>query len=92
MILSTGGILKVPLSDLRNTGSARARHAEKETFPKRSDAAPPDRDRVLEALREAGGRVGGATGAAARLGMKRTTLIAYMKRLSIDSQTVIGRV
>jgi PAS domain S-box-containing protein len=92
VILSTGGILKVPLSDLRNTGSARARHAEKETFPKRSDAAPPDRDRVLEALREAGGRVGGATGAAARLGMKRTTLIAYMKRLSIDSQTVIGRV
>jgi PAS domain S-box-containing protein len=95
VILSAGGILKVPLSDLRNTGAARARRAMKETLPirseKRSDAPPPDRDRVLEALREAGGRVGGTAGAAARLGMKRTTLIAYMKRLSIDSQTVVGR-
>jgi PAS domain S-box-containing protein len=91
VILSTGGVVKVPLSDLRSTGSARARRAEKVTPSKRSDAGPPDRDRVLEALREAGGRVGGAAGAAARLGMKRTTLIAYMKRLSIDAQTVIGR-
>ena len=55
------------------------------------NGASADRDRVLEALREAGGRVGGVAGAAARLGMKRTTLIAYMKRLSIDSQTVTGR-
>jgi formate hydrogenlyase transcriptional activator len=91
VILSTGGVVKVPLSDLRSTGSARARRAEKVTPSKRSDAGPPDRDRVLEALREAGGRVGGAAGAAARLGMKRTTLIAYMTRLSIDAQTVIGR-
>ena len=87
VILSTGGILKVPLSDLRNTGSARARRGEKEAPQKRSDVTPPDRDRVLEALREAGGRVGGVAGAAARLGMKRTTLIAYMKRMSIDSHS-----
>ena len=33
----------------------------------------------------------GGDAAAARLGMKRTTLIAHMKRLSIDAQTVIGR-
>ena len=84
VILSTGGVLKVPLGDLRSAG-----HVVKATVSRRSDAAPPGRDRVIEALREAGGRVGGATGAAARLGMKRTTLIAYMKRLSIDPRTVI---
>ena len=92
VILSTGGVLRVPLSDLRSAGSVRGKLAEKQTPPKRSDAPvpAPDRDRVLEALRAAGGRVGGTAGAAARLEMKRTTLIAYMKRLAIDRQSVFG--
>jgi transcriptional regulator with GAF, ATPase, and Fis domain len=38
-------------------------------------------ERVLE---ETKGRVGGAEGAAARLGINRTTLLARMKKLSID--------
>lgn len=40
-------------------------------------------------LKATGGRVGGAGGAAARLGLKRTTLIAHMKRLGINPRTVI---
>jgi PAS domain S-box-containing protein len=90
VILSIGGVLKVPPGDLKNAATAPAKRAQRETPPKRSDAPPPDRERVLEALRASGGRVGGDAGAAARLGMKRTTLIAHMKRLSIDAQTVIG--
>lgn len=42
-----------------------------------------ERDQVLRALEEAGGKVGGACGAAARLGIPRTTLQARMKRLNI---------
>jgi transcriptional regulator with GAF, ATPase, and Fis domain len=38
---------------------------------------------ILKALRAAGGMVGGPYGAAARLGLKRTSLISRMKRLGI---------
>jgi formate hydrogenlyase transcriptional activator len=43
------------------------------------------RDRILEALREANGIVGGKQGAAARLGVARTTLLSKMRRLGIES-------
>jgi formate hydrogenlyase transcriptional activator len=39
---------------------------------------------ISEALREAGWVIGGSGGAAARLGLKRTTLIAKMKKLGIS--------
>lgn len=42
-----------------------------------------ERTRVLEALRTTGGKVGGEDGAAALLGLKRTTLIHRMKKLGI---------
>jgi formate hydrogenlyase transcriptional activator len=38
---------------------------------------------ILETLRAAGGMIGGPRGAAARLGLKRTTLVSKMKRLGI---------
>jgi transcriptional regulator with GAF, ATPase, and Fis domain len=38
---------------------------------------------ILQALREAGWVIGGPVGAAARLGLKRTTLVAKMKKLGI---------
>ena len=38
---------------------------------------------ILQTLRAAGGVVGGPRGAAARLGLKRTTLLSRMKRLGI---------
>jgi len=38
---------------------------------------------ILQTLRAAGGMVGGPQGAAARLGLKRTTLVSKMKRLGI---------
>jgi formate hydrogenlyase transcriptional activator len=39
---------------------------------------------ILQALREAGWVIGGSGGAAARLGLKRTTLIAKMKKFGIS--------
>lgn len=42
-----------------------------------------DRALILETLRAAGGVIGGPGGAAARLGLKRTSLISKMKRLGI---------
>ena len=38
---------------------------------------------ILETLNAAGGMIGGPRGAAARLGLKRTTLVSKMKRLGI---------
>ena len=41
------------------------------------------RDQIVQALTACKGRVGGADGAAARLGMNRTTLLSRMKRFGI---------
>ena len=38
---------------------------------------------ILQTLRAVGGMIGGPQGAAARLGLKRTTLVSKMKRLGI---------
>ena len=43
-----------------------------------------DRALILEALEQAGWIVGGPRGAAAKLGLKRTTLLAKMRRLGIS--------
>ena len=50
---------------------------------------------ILRTLRAAGGMIGGPQGAAARLGLKRTTLITKMKRLGIyqpGRQAVIDQI
>jgi formate hydrogenlyase transcriptional activator len=44
-----------------------------------------ERSHILETLQQTQGVVGGRNGAAARLGMKRTTLIAKMRCLGISS-------
>ncbi len=49
-------------------------------------AVPPtDRDAIIAALRATGGQIGGKSGAAAMLGLKRTTLLARLKKLGIDA-------
>jgi transcriptional regulator with GAF, ATPase, and Fis domain len=42
-----------------------------------------ERDHILRVLRECKGKIGGANGAAERLGLKRTTLNSKMKKLGI---------
>src|SRR5437867_4235157 len=46
--------------------------------------AQKQREEIVRALTECNGRVGGADGAAARMGINRTTLISRMKKLGID--------
>ena len=92
VILSTGPILEVDFSELTSRGPPRRRAPETnvQPFPLRSvreQLQEAQRDDILRALREAGGQVGGATGAAARLGLKRTTLIARMNRLGIEAHS-----
>jgi formate hydrogenlyase transcriptional activator len=41
------------------------------------------REEIVQALTECKGRVGGDDGAAARLGINRTTLLSRMKKLGI---------
>lgn len=42
------------------------------------------RDAIVRALTVSRGRVGGTDGAAASMGLNRTTLLARMKKLGID--------
>jgi formate hydrogenlyase transcriptional activator len=42
------------------------------------------RDEIVRILKVTSGRVGGPDGAAARMNIKRTTLISRMKKLGID--------
>jgi len=48
-----------------------------------------ERERILQILKETKGRVGGANGAAERMGLKRTTLITRMKTLGINRRKVL---
>jgi formate hydrogenlyase transcriptional activator len=78
VILSPGAALQVPLGDLH------AALAQAETpAVARGSLADAERDHILSVLRETGWLLGGPNGAAARLGMKRTTLQSKMKKLGI---------
>jgi formate hydrogenlyase transcriptional activator len=93
VILSSGPSLNVPVAELHprampmpaNEG-AQAKTTRR--MPVRSILAEVDRDQIIRALESAGGRVGGKDGAAARLGLKRTTFITRMKKLGIDPHRV----
>jgi formate hydrogenlyase transcriptional activator len=76
VLLSRGRELQVPLSELREPGGEPA----PATLPTLEDA---EREHIRKALREARGKVGGRDGAAARLGMKRTTLQSRMAKLGL---------
>jgi len=45
-----------------------------------------ERQAIIKALEDTKGQVGGSGGAAARLGMKRTTLQSRMRKLNIARQ------
>jgi formate hydrogenlyase transcriptional activator len=79
VILSPGTSLQVPAGDLRPAATqAAAPEAAAVTL------ADAEREHILGALRETGWVVGGPKGAAARLGMKRSTLFKKMQKLGIS--------
>jgi formate hydrogenlyase transcriptional activator len=73
VILTRGATLEIPLPELHPS-------AQTGTPVTLQDA---ERDHIRRVLEQAGGVVGGPNGAAARLGMKRTTLQSKMKKLGI---------
>jgi formate hydrogenlyase transcriptional activator len=50
------------------------------------DRAKKQHDEIVRALTESRGRVGGPTGAAARMSINRTTLLARMRKFGIDAR------
>jgi formate hydrogenlyase transcriptional activator len=77
VIVTAGSTLEAPVRELKG-GAPSGREVQ--------TLAAAEREAILRALREANGKVGGATGAAAKLGMKRTTLQARMRKLGIDGK------
>lgn len=75
VILSRGPVLRLPLTEL---------HQLREIEPPASDTLETqERDHIIRILRETKGVIGGPKGAAARLGLKRTTLNSKMEKLGI---------
>jgi formate hydrogenlyase transcriptional activator len=58
--------------------------AKKRKSPAAEERARKQRQEIERALSETKGRVGGADGAAARMGINRTTLLARIKKFGID--------
>jgi formate hydrogenlyase transcriptional activator len=79
LILTTGSNLQLPLQDLQPK-KRRVASAVK-AAPTLEDA---ERDAIVQALRDSGGQIAGPTGAAARLGLRRTTLHSKMRKLGIQ--------
>jgi formate hydrogenlyase transcriptional activator len=79
VILTHGPALQVPIGELTNNGKA---------IPAVGTRDATERDEILRILRMTKGRVAGSEGAAARMGLKRTTLISRMKKLGIDPRKV----
>ena len=79
VIVSPGPVLQAPVRELKRGASGSASVVTLEAA---------ERDAIVRALRDAGGRVGGDEGAAAKLGMKRTTLQAKMRKLGIGTKSV----
>jgi formate hydrogenlyase transcriptional activator len=77
VILSNGPVLDGPPPDL----SCHAGASVRASVPVTLDEA--QRSHIVQTLEQTDGVIGGPSGAAARLGMPRTTLIAKMNRLRI---------
>ncbi len=96
VILSPGPTLQVPLGDLQDSSPRPEVSSQKSEISGQkptSDEGPmssgktladAERDHILGVLRETGWVVGGPKGAAARLGMRRSTLQWKMKKLGIS--------
>jgi formate hydrogenlyase transcriptional activator len=82
VILSGNGPLRIPPTDLQGRPAPPSGPAE--TRDKLSEL---ERDAILDALRATNGVLSGANGAAARLGVKRTTLQSRMQKLGIRKRS-----
>jgi formate hydrogenlyase transcriptional activator len=77
VIMSPGPVLRPPIGALESL----VQHTEPSS---NRTLAQVQRDHILEVLREVGWVLGGRNGAAARLGVARTTLFYRMRKLGIE--------
>jgi PAS domain S-box-containing protein len=81
VILTRGPVMRAPLSELEMVV---------ETAPVRdSSLESTEREHILRVLSETKGKIGGTDGAAARLGLIRTTLNSKIKKLGIKRKDYI---
>ena len=98
VLLTSGKSLNAPLAELRKANSEQSPHLDRhevkqvaggETGSRTDKSTIADeyetkqRDEIIGALTACKGRVGGTDGAAARLGMNRTTLLSRMKKFGL---------
>ena len=81
VILSPGPVLRAPLAELEAVEESAGRTD--------SNLEVAEREHILRVLRECKGMIGGANGAAERLGLKRTTLNSMLKKLGIQRRDYI---
>jgi DNA-binding NtrC family response regulator len=79
VIMTPGSVLQIQINELQPSGPIASTGG--------ATLEDVERERILEALRETGAVIGGQHGAAARLGLKRTTLLSKMQRLGISRFT-----
>lgn len=93
VILTRGTVLQIPLSELKQGAHSSADQLSATTANSSlasSSASPSstlesvERDHILRVLRETNWVIGGPNGAAARLGMNRTTLNNRLRKLGIS--------
>ena len=84
VILSPGPVLRIPLAELAPV-EGNSQGNDGDTPGTLEDA---EREHILRTLRETRGIIGGPNGAAARLGLKRTTLNSKMRKLGITRDEI----
>jgi formate hydrogenlyase transcriptional activator len=75
VILSTGPVLRAPLGELQS--------AAEPSLTETASLEDAEREHILRALKQADGKISGPSGAAKRLGLKRTTLNSKIRKLGI---------
>ncbi|KUI96620.1 sigma 54-interacting transcriptional regulator [Vibrio sp. MEBiC08052] len=92
VILTRGDVLNAPLDELVKLGleipkaESQPQENASEVHYEKKDTSEINRDTVIQALKESNGIVAGVRGAAAKLGLKRTTLLSRMQRMGISSK------
>src|SRR5271169_476003 len=79
VILTHGTALQAPISELSNNGRTAIMDSREAN----------ERDQIVRVLKITNGRVAGPDGAAARMDIKRTTLISRMNKLGIEPRKVL---
>jgi formate hydrogenlyase transcriptional activator len=93
VILTPGSVLKISSEDLSTPDSMPIDSQPSPSGPKRERRTPLDddeRQQILAALEQANWTVAGPHGAAARPGMKRSTLQSRIQRLGIHILRQVG--